>query len=619
METRNRRIRSSAKACHSCRRRKVRCQHDSGMTKCRACVRRSSSCIPSTARMLVEGQPATLPQLENDPTAYDLFADVFNGVSTPGLATAPLFAEDTHHDTALPRLLHHLSSVFDPSPPDTDPFSFLSCFSLPRSLVSHPNPSPFSIFSPEGKEWLQGAVGSESFNSDLLSPAAWSLDFPFASTPCPSRLPQQFIALPPKDIARCLLHTYFKSYNRFCPTFEEHEFMLWFEQEYPIGPESSAAWACVNATLALASLLDRQWQSNAWLFWKNAALSWESFITQAPSLCSAQALLTMTLYLLGTFHSNPSSTMIAMAIRMLSGISCQNGPSQQFHFVRMVTQTLDLDHALQVGVPPTALGGVDHLAIPNTDQDPNAPFDCYPSFCRLLELKEEVYRRLYSIAAQDKDDYEAIIAIGQLDSQLEQWKSDIPEKYRPGHPKARDTLENGVSDTGLQLHLSYYNCVMVIHRRSIARRTSPNASTRLAFRTHVAHRSSNPRALISTQLCADAARASLRLVRHIPKDNPMVRGVMLHYVVFALKLLVTLTIQEPSSPRARADILLMRNLEEVLSSIPVTHDERSTRNLIEYCTHHRDAAEQAINNSLSRKRPQDRHVPREGHTSFHVL
>lgn len=335
--------------------------------------------------------------------------------------------------------------------------------------------------------------------------------------------------------------------------------MLWFELEYPIGPESSAAWACLNATFALASLLDQQSHANAWLFWKNATLSWESFMTQAPSLCSAQALLTMvnthplviqattlihrqTLYLLGTFHSNPSNTMISMAVRMLSGISPpQAGLSQQFQFVSLVTQALDLEYvfvstmvsprsdhfssyALQVGVPPTQLGAVAHVAIPEYLPDPNVQFDCYPSFCRLLELKEQVYRQLYSIAAQDKDEYEAIHAVGQLDSELEQWKSDIPERYRPGDPKASDTIEPGSSATVLHLHLSYYNCILVIHRRLTFYRPHPNASTRPSIRKHLAHRSLNPRALISTQLCADAARASLRLVKCIPKDNPLIRG-----------------------------------------------------------------------------------------------
>ncbi|KAL3460887.1 hypothetical protein BJX64DRAFT_278179 [Aspergillus heterothallicus] len=622
----SRRSRPNAKACHSCRRRKVRCQYDRGMTKCRACFRRSSSCIASSIPNLIGSQPATHPQINHTPAALDPFGAVFDGLSTPGPSTPPFLTDNAHQDTALPPLLHHLSSVFDPAPPDTDPFASLLCFSLPRSLVNRPNSSPLSLFSPEGNEWLREAVGNEMLNSDLLAPSIFDADPIFGRSSCaqPAQ-PQQFIHLPPKDIARSLLNTYFERCNSFCPTFEEHEFMLWFELEYPIGPESSAAWACLNATLALACLLDPHSQSKAWLFWKNAALSWESFMTHAPSLCSAQALLTMTLYLLGTFHDNPSSTMVPMTIRMLSGIPRpQEGVSHQFLFVRLVAQALDIDHALQVGVPPTELGAMDHSlnpVFPDSYEDSSIPFDCYPAFCRLLKLKEEIYRQLYSVSAQCKSDYEAIAATGQLDSRLEQWRSDIPERYQPGHPKATDAIKQGVSDAVLHLHLSYYNCVLVIHRRSIALAKLPSTSKPPDLTTHVAPapRSSNPRALMSAQLCAEAARSSLRLVKFIPKDNPMTRGVMLHYVVFALKLLVTITVQDPSSPRARADILLMRNLEDVLSAIRAGHEERSTRNLIEYCTRHRDIAEQAINDVLSRKGPKPYDQPRKGHTSQHVF
>ncbi|KAL2807841.1 hypothetical protein BJX63DRAFT_57547 [Aspergillus granulosus] len=619
METRK--TRAGAKACRSCRRRKVRCQFDSGMTKCRACYRRSSLCIPSALEKVTR-ESATPPQLEHDPTAFDHpFIDVFGGLPTPDFLPHPQLAQDAHHNISLPPLPHHLDSLFPPAAADADPFSTLLCFSLPRSLVSYQTSSPFSIFSPEGNDWLHRAVGSEGFNSDLLSSPVFASDASFGNSVGgpPSRLAHQFTPLPLKDVARSLLRTYFERCNPFCPTFEEHEFMLWFELEYPIGPESSAAWACLNATLALACLLDRDSYSKAWLFWKNATLSWESFITHAPSLSSAQALLTMTLYLLGTFHSNPSSAMIPMAIRMLSGISpALDGKSQQFQFVHIASQALDIDHALQAGVPPTQLGAVEYSwdsAIPKANEDPNAPFDCFPAFCRLLELKEEVYRQLYSVSAQRKNDYEAISAVGDLDFQLEQWKSDIPEKYRPGHPTSGDAIKQGISDTVLHLHLSYYNSVLVIHRRSLSYQTFSKRSCS-AQTTAPSVQSANPRALASTHLCAEAARASLRLVKYIPKDNPLTRGVMLHYVVFALKLLVTLTVRDPYCPRARADILLMRNFEDELSVIPAAQEERATRNLIEYCTHFRHVAERAINDVLSRQRPQGLDEPVEEHTSY---
>lgn len=164
---------------------------------------------------------------------------------------------------------------------------------LSMLLLTHTGSSLFSIFSPEGKQWLHKAVGEEPFNWDVLSPFAFGPpDAAFGDSTGP-RLPQQFITLPPKDVARSLLHTYFHGFNSFCPTFEETDFMLGFELEYPISPESSEKWACLNAALALGCLLDQHSHSKAWLFWKNATLSWEAFITHAPSLLSAQALVAM--------------------------------------------------------------------------------------------------------------------------------------------------------------------------------------------------------------------------------------------------------------------------------------------------------------------------------------
>ncbi|KAJ0425007.1 hypothetical protein BJY00DRAFT_275715 [Aspergillus carlsbadensis] len=612
----SRRPRASAKACLSCRRRKVRCQTDAGMIKCRACHRRSSSCIPSNVQSLSEPQPAPLPQLQSlsEPAPFGPFLDasIFDGLPTPDLPRSPQLAPDTHFDPAFPPLINHLESLFESQAGDADPFSSLLCFSLPGSLISRPDASPFSIFSPEGKQWLRKAVGNEGFNSDILTPSIFGPDGIFGNDIGPPPVQQQFIHLPHKDIARSLLRTYFECCNSFCPTFEEHEFMLGFELEYPIGPDSSDKWACLNAILALACLLDPQFCSKAWLFWKNATLSWESFMTCTPSLCSAQALLTMTLYQLATFHTNPASSMVPMAVRILSGVSPPEGRmSQQFQFVRMVAQSLDLDHAIQAGVPPTEMGTLAYTIAPFSPEvigDLNMPFDSYPAFCQILQLKEDAYRELYSLSAQDKLDYEVVAAVGQLDEQLEKWRHDIPEDYRPGHSKSKGAFSHGISNNVLYLHLSYYNAVLVIHRRSLSYGAWPDTSRRPASTTHPAW-SSNSRALTSTHLCAEAARATLRLVKYISKHNPLTRGLMFNYVLFALKLLVTLTVQDPHSPRARADILLMRNLEDAISSIPVGHDERSTQNLVEYCTHYRDIAQRAIDQGISRKRPREQDNP----------
>jgi hypothetical protein len=161
---------------------------------------------------------------------------------------------------------------------------------------------------------------------------------------------------------------------------------------------------------------------------------------------------------------------------------------------------------------------------PELISDLDMPFDCYPAYCQLLELKEDVYRELYSLSAEDKADYEVIATVGKLDSRLEQLRYDIPEEYRPGHSRFQDTIKRAISDTLLHLHLSYYNSVLVIHRRSLSYGMRPSdSSLPSATRAHTAW-SSNSRALIPTQLCAEAARATLRLVKYIPKHNPITRG-----------------------------------------------------------------------------------------------
>lgn len=69
---------------------------------------------------------------------------------------------------------------------------------------------------------------------------------------------------------------------------------------------------------------------------------------------------------------------------------------------------------------------------------------------------------------------------------------------------------------------------------------------------------------------------------------------MVYYVIFALKLFVILIVQDPRSPRAYADISLLRNMEDFLSAIPIARGDQSVPKLIEYVARYRQAAEEAV-------------------------
>lgn len=177
-------------------------------------------------------------------------------------------------------------------------------------------------------------------------------------------------------------------------------------------------------------------------------------------------------------------------------------------------------------MPPTGLGLDDsyHTIRTSLVEELNSPlFDCYESFHRLIGLKEDVYRELYSLSAQDKDDTEIMSRVGQLDARLEQWKSSIPDEFRPGHPSATDTLKRGNCVLIVYLHLSYHNCLLTIHRRTIPC-TTWSMHVDPVLSPDFTIRSPNPRTLVSAELCAEAARASMRLVKYIPSDNALIRG-----------------------------------------------------------------------------------------------
>lgn len=154
---------------------------------------------------------------------------------------------------------------------------------------------------------------------------------------------------------------------------------------------------------------------------------------------------------------------------------------------------------------------------------PSYNFDMFGSYCKLVTLKNYVYRELYSTGAEDKSDAEIIESVGQLDTLLQDWKNGIPQDYRPDVAQADDIIRRDPHLSVLYMHFNYYSCILAIHRRAISRATwsmdlDPR-SGRLPFL-----RSPNSRTLISTQLCMQAARKSLKLVQHIPRDHTLFAG-----------------------------------------------------------------------------------------------
>ena len=136
--------------------------------------------------------------------------------------------------------------------------------------------------------------------------------------------------------------------------------------------------------------------------------------------------------------------------------------------------------------------------------------------CTFAVIESKVYKQLYSTKASKQSDGALLNTIGELDKELEEWKDSIPLDFRPEH-------EIKVSHTPLVLHVvvlhfAYYNCLTTIHRMSVHHGYWTSRLSNYAIQGLNA-RPLNPRVFSSAALCVQAARASIHLIRYIPKGD----------------------------------------------------------------------------------------------------
>lgn len=134
-----------------------------------------------------------------------------------------------------------------------------------------------------------------------------------------------------------------------------------------------------------------------------------------------------------------------------------------------------------------------------------------PGEVRLSQLKDKVYRLLYSAQALMKPDTEVIRAILELDEELESWRLSIPKTFRPvlsindsKHPVPHLNLPQRMQH--IALHLEYHHLMVSIHRAS-ARCSTNDPKTSHSANEHNAGINS------SVALCLEASRSTLFYLR----------------------------------------------------------------------------------------------------------
>ncbi|KAL2266496.1 hypothetical protein VTJ83DRAFT_5848 [Remersonia thermophila] len=652
-EAKRRRI---ARACDMCRKKKIKC--DGKLPACTHCTNYKTECVftqvekkrsPPKGAKYIEGLENRLGRMEHllrlsgllgedDDAATDLGTlekklvekqqhqqsrQASQAASDP-TSPQPAAAQDGNNSTP------H-SSLASPAPAkdsdkarastpdkDDDREEVAELSEMMCSLVTNQDgetryigsSSGFSIFSPKGIQWVNEKMGDTSFQqmiSDVsIDDHKWTAWKPDVFGDLFRRT--IFRELPPKPEALSLLKDYFENFNCMLPLFHQPTFMHLVERQYSSDPYTGSGWwASLNVALAIAhrlrvmsNLVPQDEDNKAWGYMKNAMACFPELAMRNTDLWSVQGLLGMALFMQGTPNPQPSTLLIATAIRLAHSIGLHKRGTgfnlnpieiEQRRRVFWIAYMLDKDLCLRSGRPPAQDDDDMNVDLPDADPadgigniplaDGKGKMNLFRVMCELSLVESKVYKRLYSTKAMRQSEGELLNAIGELDKELEDWKDRIPIDFRPEH-------EIKASHTPLilhivMLHFNYYNCLTTIHRMSIHHGYWTSRLSDFAIQG-LNTRPLNPRIFSSAALCTSAARASISLLKYIPQGDFSCVWMVLYFPVSALMTLFGHILQNPLDPRARSDTKLMNVVVTFLSMLGQEAETGGVHRMLGVCS-----------------------------------
>lgn len=555
------------RACDGCRMKKIKC--DRKRPRCNYCATHGSECTYDAPEQR-RGRPRTGRQNTGPSNSLkDRVENIESLLQSHGLlgeSAGGLF------DALQDRLSENTNESHQQLEPNTQNAAVLDALAdQMTSLITNKegetrfigSSSGFSIVSPKGMQWVDEKTGNNSFSRMVTAAVSedrhgwddWQpdvLDDLFAR--------RVFKPLPSQADCLSLLRDFFDQFNQMFPLFHEPTFLHLVTRQYSNDPyKGSGWWASLNVALATAYRLrtvagsDRSGEGNdhAWGYLKNAMAVSTELIVRNTDLFSVQALLGLALFLRGTSNPQPGFAFMSAGIRLAHsiGLHKQGGvfnfnraESEQRNRVFWIAYLLDKDMSLRSGMSPLQDDDDMNINLPMEDppdqvgtifinqeghQGPKISINFFRLICRFARIQSMVYKHLYSVKSSRKSDNDLLTTIERLESQLQAWKMSIPLSIRPDHDiEAKSTP---VVLHAVTLHFAYYSCVNTVHRVALGQ---GYWSSRLQ-RTPEQHSPSiaPPSAQVqrSAELCANAARRSIDLVKFIPPGD--------HYWVWYVEML----------------------------------------------------------------------------------
>lgn len=429
--------------------------------------------------------------------------------------------------------------------------SLLNSGGLSSSTTSPQNPcigslGGFSMFSPEHIQWVTEKTGNTSFKDSIYAASQDETRLNYWRSDSFSGIFTRpiFKQLPPKHETVALVERFFNNFNSVCPLFSQPIVMELLDRQYSPNPYDGAGWwASINIIIAISISLQSHESTppvanydkyeSAWDYLQNGLAVFTELSFRCTDLFAVQALLGMSLFLQGTSDARPTASLIGSALRLCHTLGLHKKPggnmssadTEQRKRIFWMAYRLDKDLCVRTGIP--ILQDDDDMDVDLPDEHPEDGLgiltldndEGHVAIFRLMAqfsmIEAKVHRELYSTKAAAKTWEEVLDTVGQLDSELEDWKEAIPIQCQPEYEVKMSN--SPLSLHLIQMHFAYYNCLRTIHKASVIGNPMSRSDKTSWQKTDVA--ALNARLQSSVAMCLSAARASVRLVRSLPLQD----------------------------------------------------------------------------------------------------
>ena len=373
------------------------------------------------------------------------------------------------------------------------------------------------------------------------------------------------IRLPTKFELDDLLRIYFDSTNSIFPLLSETEFRAQVAHLprvlnfHSLNQAQRPSTACLLAVLSIASDEKSGGITAEGTSYLEAAYSLYASLVAMPYLTSVQALLLITIALMGRNKEGAGFYALGQGIRIAQSLglnrnhhaeqNSNSAESDQLTTIWWSAYCLERLMIFETG-RPGMISDIDiDLTMPSAKSDGIATLGALVGLAR---LQGEISTRLYGGAQAAHDSGTIFSAIAEIDSRLQAWMRSLPEEIRPGS----DTLwcSPRLIPFAMYLAFQYHQTVITLHRPALL------LDTNLYREQLDAVCATNPayhRLIAGESLCVSSARLTATLLNNATQQKRKNRLPTLTQPLLAVYVLAIHIIKHPWSWSAISDLKLM--------------------------------------------------------------